>query len=230
MVIVSMFQVLSQVAFPVFSRARGEPERMRRGYLRMVRLQTAYGVVLGCVLAAVAPYLTPVVFGPGWTPSVFPLQALAIYAAFRSLGMGVVDVLKAVGRPTLALGLSVARFAVLLPALVLATAYGIDGVAVAQVAVALVFAVVMQLAAGRLLRIRVVHQLAACAPAVSAGVASAACAALVAALAPGGDVVKLLWGLATAAVVASGVLALSPGTRRDLRSLIPRRVATDRGA
>jgi lipopolysaccharide exporter len=231
MVIASMFQVLSQVAFPVFSRAREDPRRMRRGYVRMFRLQTMYGVVLGCVLAAVAPYLIPVVFGPGWTDSIFPLQALAIYTAFRSLGMGVVDVLKALGRPTLALNLSVARLVVLLPALVLSTAYGIDGVAVAQAAVAFVFAVVMQLVVGRLVGERPVHLLAACAPAVCAGVASATCAALVSALVPGGDLTKLLAGLATAGVVAAGVLlGLSPGTRRDLRSLIPHRAQTPQSA
>jgi lipopolysaccharide exporter len=231
MIIVSVFQVLSQVAFPVFSRARNEPERMRRGYLRMLRLQTTYGVVLGCVLAAVAPYLVPVVFGPGWAVSVFPLQALAIYAAFRSLGMGVVDVLKALGRPGLALGTSVARFVVLVPALVLATAYGINGVAVAQVAVALLFAVVMQVVAGRLLGARAVNLLAACMPAIGAGVAAATCAALVASLVPGGDLVRLLAGLAAAAVTAAGVLlGLSPGTRRDLRTLIPRGAPAGRSA
>jgi lipopolysaccharide exporter len=225
MLIMSMFQVLSGVVFPVFSRARDDPERMRRGYLRMFRLQTAYGVVVGCVLAAVAPYLVPVVFGPGWTASVFPLQALAIYAAFRSLGMGVVDVLKAVGRPTLALGLSVARLAVLVPVLILVTEYGINGVAIAQIAVALLFALVMQLLGGRLLGIRPLKLVAASAPAVGAGITAGLCAAFAAALVPGDELIRLLAGLAAGAVGAAGVLlGLSPQMRRDLRSLIPRRV------
>jgi len=223
MVIVSVFQVLSSVVFPVFRRARDDPPRLRRGYLRMFRLQTMYGVVLGCVLAAMAPYLVPVVFGPGWEPAVPALQALAIYAAFRSLGMGVVDVLKAMGRPGLALGLSVARFTVLVPALVLATAYGIEGVAVTQAVVAMLFALVMQVIAGRVLGIRPVQLLVACAPAVSGGVAAAACAAVTAALVPGSDLVRLVAGLAAAAVVAAVILlGLSAQTRRDLRSVLRR--------
>ncbi|MCW2739636.1 MAG: Polysaccharide transporter, family [Blastococcus sp.] len=231
MVIVSVFQVLSQVVFPVFSRARGEPERMRRGYVRMLRLQTSYGVVLGCVLAALAPYLVPVVFGSGWEKSVFPLQALAVYAVFRSLGMGVVDVLKAMGRPNLALGLSVARLTLLLPALVLATAWGIGGIAVAQAVVALVFAVVMQLTAGRLLGIRPGQLFTACGPAIVAGTAAAAAAALVAAVAPGTDLVRLLFGLLAAGAVAVALLlGLSTQMRSDLRSLIPRRGRAGRRA
>jgi PST family polysaccharide transporter len=231
MIVISTFQVLSQVMFPVFSRARGEPERMRRGYLRVWRLQTAYGVVLGCVLAALAPYLVPVVFGEEWGPSVFPLQALAVYAAFRSLGMGVVDVLKAVGRPGLALGLSAARLAVLVPALVLATPFGIGGVAVVQAVVALVFAVVMQVVGGRLLGIRLTELLVACGPAVGAGVAAAVGAVLVAALVPGGDVVRLVCGLVASAVLAVAALGFSPSIRRDLRSLVHRRgTTTGRGA
>jgi lipopolysaccharide exporter len=231
MVIVSTFQVVSQVVFPVFSRTRGEPERMRRGYVRMWRLQSLYGVVLGCVLAALAPYLVPAVFGPGWGPSVVPLQALAIYAAFRSLGMGVVDVLKSLGRPNLALGLSVARFVVLLPALVLATTAGINGVAITQVVVALVFALIMQLLCGRLLGVPAGRLLGACAPAVGAGIAAAAGAWVVAGLVPGGDLLKLVAGVATAGAVAAGVLlGLSPSTRRELRALLPRRFAVGRSA
>ncbi|MGY1671026.1 lipopolysaccharide biosynthesis protein [Geodermatophilus sp. SYSU D00710] len=226
MVVISTFQVLSQVMFPVFSRARGEPERMRRGYLRVWRLQTAYGVVLGCVLAALAPYLVPVVFGEEWEPSVFPLQALAVYAAFRSLGMGVVDLLKAVGRPGLALGLTAARLLVLVPALVLATPWGIGGVAVVQAAVALLFAVVMQVVAGRLLGIRLTALLVACGPAVGAGIGAGVGAALTAALVPGGDAVRLGGGLAAAAILAVVLLGASPSMRRDLRSLVRRRATT----
>jgi lipopolysaccharide exporter len=230
MVIVSVFQVLSQVAFPVFSRARKQPGRMRRGYLRMLRLQTTYGVVVGCVLAAAAPVLVPVVFGPGWEQSVFPLQALAIYAAFRSLGMGVVDVLKAMGRPSLALSMSVVRLLVLVPALVLATHWGINGVAVAQVAVALLFAAVMQVMAGRMLGARPLELLSACAPAVGAGIVAAGCAALVAAVVPGDDVVRLAAGLAAAGMAGGAVLLVSPGSRRELLALAPRRLRTLRGA
>jgi PST family polysaccharide transporter len=204
---------------------------MRRGYLRMWRLQTMYGVVLGCVLAAVAPYLVPVVFGPGWGASIFPLQALAIYAAFRSLGMGVTDVLKSLGRPNLALGFSVARLAVLLPALVVATRFGIAGVAIAQVAVALLFAVLMQLVGGRLLGVRAIDLLKACGPAVVAGTVAAITAGLAAVAVPGGDRVRLAAGLLVAGVVAVAVLlGGSRGTRRDLRALLPRRVAAEEGA
>ena len=230
MVIVTAFQVISQVAFPALSRTRGQPERMRRAYLRMSRLQTMYGVVLGCVLAAAAPYLVPVVFGPGWEASVFPLQALAIYAAFRSLGMGVVDVLKAMGRPNLALGLSIARLAVIVPALMAATAYGINGVAVAQIAVALLFAVVMQVVAGRLLGASPTQLLSAFAPAILAGIVAAACAGLAGALVPGGDVVKLAAALAAAAAATGILVGLSPTTRRELRSVIPRRTPTPKSS
>ncbi len=230
-VIGGMFQVLSMVVFPVFSRTRGQNERMRRGYLRLLRLQTTYGVVLGCVLAAVAPYLVPVLFGSGWEASVVPLQTLAIFAAVRSLGMGVVDVLKAVGRPGLALGLAVARLTVLVPALLLATAYGINGVAVAQATVALLFVVVMQSVAGRLLGVGPAQLLSACAPAVGAGILAAGCAALVAAFVPGGDLVRLLSGLAAAAAAAAAILlGLSPMTRRDLWSLFPRRGSASRAS
>src|SRR5262249_916125 len=63
LVIINVFYVLSAVAFPVFSLTRSEPERLRRGYLTSLRLQTVYGVGAGVGLACVAPMLVHVLFG-----------------------------------------------------------------------------------------------------------------------------------------------------------------------
>ena len=114
--IINVFYVLSSVAYPVFALAKEDAGRLRRGYLTSIRLQTAYGLGAGVALAVVAPMAVHAVFGPRWAPSVVPLEALALYAAFRSLGIGSVDVYKATGRPRLALWTSVVRLAAVAPA------------------------------------------------------------------------------------------------------------------
>jgi PST family polysaccharide transporter len=150
-VIIGVFAVLSAVAFPMFSRARADPARLKRGYLTSVRLQSAYGVAAGVGLFMVAPMVVPVVFGPQWSAAVVPLEALALYAAARSLGSGAVDVYKGIGRPGIGVAVALVRLAVLVPALVLAAHEGgIDAVAWTQAALALAFAVGMQSVAARI--------------------------------------------------------------------------------
>lgn len=172
--IIHVFYVLSTVAFPLFSRAGGEPDRLRRGYLTSIRLQSTYGVAVGVGIAAIAPMLVPVVFGSTWSQSIVPLQGIALYAAFRALGTGAGDVYKGIGRPRLSLWLSLVRLALLAPALWFAAGrFGIDGVAWTQALVALVMAVLMQTVASRIIGLSLLTLGAAFRPAIAAGIGTA---------------------------------------------------------
>ncbi len=234
LVIINVFYVLSAVAFPVFSKAQGNIERLRRGYVKSVALQSTYGVGAGVGLAMIAPMAVHVIFGSKWTPSIVPLEALALYAAFRALGVGSVDVYKATGRPRLAFWLSVVRLAAVLPALLVAVHFGIDGVAWAQAVVALLLAVLMQAVACRILRIPPSRLAAALIPALALGAGVAIGALAVRLWLPGPESVRLV-----AAAVAgglSGIVALRlaaqdflPDVRFLLRSGRARASATGDG-
>jgi PST family polysaccharide transporter len=223
--IINVFFVFSAVAFPLFARARSEPDRVRRGYLTSVRLQSLYGTAAGVGMAMVAPMVVHVAFGSRWDRSIVPLQALALYAAFRSFGVGANDVYKGIGRPGLALWLSIARLVVLAPALYVATHGGINAVAWAQAAVAAVFAVGMQMLAVRVLGLPLRALLTAVRPALAAGAGTALGAGIVRATVPsfGGDALRLV-----AAVIAgglAGIIAVRATDRtalRDMRALLTR--------
>jgi lipopolysaccharide exporter len=227
MVIINVFYVLSAVAFPLFSMAREDRELLRRGYVATIRLQTVYGVMAGTGLAAVAPMLVHVVFGPKWTPSIVPLQALALYAAFRSLGIGAVDVFKAIGRPGVAVALSFARLAVLAPALLVAVELGIEGVSWAQAIVAFVLALLMQLVASHALGLSPRALGAALVPAFAAGLGTALGAWVVRLWMPGAEPVRLV--LAIVAGGLAGVAALHAADRGFLKE-VRRLLALRRGA
>jgi PST family polysaccharide transporter len=168
-------------------------------------------------LAAIAPMLVHVVFGSKWAPSILSLQALALYAAFRSLGIGAVDVYKAVGRPGLAVTLSFVRLAVLAPALLFAVRFGIEGVSWAQALAALVLAVLMQVVASRVLGLSVSALGAALVPAIAAGAGAAIGAWSVRLWMPGPESLRLI--LAIAAGGVTGIVALHAADRRFLRDL-----------
>jgi lipopolysaccharide exporter len=97
----------------------------------------------------------PAVFGPQWAASVAPLVGLSLYAACRAVGGGATEIYKAMGRPGLTVWLSLIRLVVLAPTLyVAARLWGIVGVAWAQVLTSLLFAVLMQAVAIRVLKLR----------------------------------------------------------------------------
>jgi PST family polysaccharide transporter len=218
MVIINVFFVLSAVAFPMFSRLRGDLSSMGTAYLFSVRLYSLYGVSAGVGLAVLAPLTVPLLFGPRWQAAVGPLVALALYAACRSIGVGANEVYKALGRPGLALVLSLLRIAVLVPALILgARLGGIVGVAWAQVIASLAMAFLMQARAAQVLQLRMSQLGRAIVPGLLAGLVVLAVGLPVSRLPfPSGVTVVLVL---TAAIVGV-VLVLWVVQRPLLRELI----------
>jgi PST family polysaccharide transporter len=222
--VISVFFIISTVAFPVFSRARDDPERLRTGYLTSLRFESAYGVGAGLALAISAPMLVHVLFGPGWDASIGPLQALGVYATFRALGFGAVDVYKAVGRPGLAVKVSLARLVVLIPTLIVATRFGIDGVAWAQAGLAFLFALFMQATACRIIGLPVRAVGAVLRPSVAVAVGVSVGAGAVRLGVPGPEALRLVLALAAALVGAVAALwASDRGFLGEVRGLLPGR-------
>ena len=226
MAIITVFFVFSSVSFPILTKVNNDPVRMKRGYLTGVRLQACYGMVAGVGVAVAAPALINGIFGHRWHDSIVPLQALALYAAFRSLGVGAVDVYKAMGRPGIAVWLSVVRFVVLVPTLIFATHWGINGVAIAQAIVALVFAIAMQGLAARVLGLRLAELRDAVAPAVIAGIALAVTGVLVARLGPSEVLLRLALHLVVGALTALVALRITaPTLLGNVRGILASRAA-----
>ncbi|MGR7024943.1 lipopolysaccharide biosynthesis protein [Geodermatophilus sp. URMC 62] len=227
LVILNVFFVLLSVTFPLFTRARSDPERLRRGYLFSIRLQSLYGVVAGVGLAVTAPLAVRVLFGEAWAPAAGALTALALYAALRTIGGGANEVYKALGRPGIPLVISVIRLVVLVPVLLFATTWGIDGVAWAQVVLAAVFAIAMQAVALHVLQLDARRLLLALAPAASVAPAVAVVAGLLARLPLPPALTLVVAGAGGGAAAVAVLVVAYPALVKDVIGLLRRRsVAT----
>jgi PST family polysaccharide transporter len=130
--------VMTSVAMPVLARAAGADELFAlRG--RMVRMlaMTVFPLLVGLVL--LAPVVVPWVFGPAWEPAVLPTQLLAGAGAATVVIDAVGTVFMATGRSRALLGFGVAHFFVYIFAVLVASNWGINGVAIASSAVHLAF-------------------------------------------------------------------------------------------
>jgi O-antigen/teichoic acid export membrane protein len=76
---------LAPVSTVIFAKVRHDPERLRAGYRRALRIgYTAVAPVM-VMVAVGAPYIVPLVFGSDWAPSIPVTQGLAV-AAILVLG------------------------------------------------------------------------------------------------------------------------------------------------
>jgi len=78
--------ILTQVAFPVFSMIQEDNEKLKKAFLKMIRLLMSINAPLLIGISAIAPLVVPLLLGEQWIPSVPIVQVLAFYALIRSLG------------------------------------------------------------------------------------------------------------------------------------------------
>jgi O-antigen/teichoic acid export membrane protein len=76
---------LTKVAFPLFARMQNEEERLRRGYLTLIRILATINAPILLGFAAIAPVLIPIVYGVQWTAAVPLIQPLAVVGLLRCI-------------------------------------------------------------------------------------------------------------------------------------------------
>lgn len=99
--------IVTKVAFPVFSRVQDDDARLRRGYLKVIRVIAfvTFPVYLG--LFAVADLAIPLLLGPDWIPAVPVFRVLVLAGAFKSLSNPLTSLLLAKGQARLSFWLAV---------------------------------------------------------------------------------------------------------------------------
>ena len=120
--------VMGQVGLPVLARA-GEEMSVLRG--QMVRMLAILTFPMLAVLTITAPQLVPWLFGAEWAPAVLPMQILAAGGASTIVIDAVGVALMASGRPRALLGFGVGHFVTYALAVLVASRFGLAGVAAA---------------------------------------------------------------------------------------------------
>jgi O-antigen/teichoic acid export membrane protein len=94
--------IVTRVATPVLSEVQLDRSRLKHIYLRSLWVTSSVNFPLYMGIAAFAPELIHLVFGPSWMPSAPLLQLLAVWGLIRSTGNPVGSLLYATGRAELA--------------------------------------------------------------------------------------------------------------------------------
>jgi O-antigen/teichoic acid export membrane protein len=121
------------VAFPVFSRLHGDPERSKRAFYMATQFCSAVATPAFLSLAALAPELTRLAFGPKWAGAIPAMQVLALVGIPHAVTYFNKAVVNAGGRPGLSFRVAVLTAIVNVVAFVLVVRWGILAVAISYV-------------------------------------------------------------------------------------------------
>lgn len=116
--------VITKVAFPVFSKVQNDIKRLKRGYLKILRLLSTTNFPIMAGLAVVAPVAVPIIFGDKWLPSIILIQILAIVGLLRSIGNPVGSILLSRGRADLSFKWNLALMVTQIPGLYIGAKLG----------------------------------------------------------------------------------------------------------
>lgn len=220
----SIVDISGQVAFPAFSRVRSEPERVRSGLQRMLRLVGIVIVPLGLGVALTTDAFVRVFYGARWTEAIPVMQILSVYMLVQSLSKTCGDVYKAMGRPGILNRLSIVKLAVTLPLLIIAVPHGIVAVAIAQLVSAVILTVLRLILAARIVHVPLMDVFTPFVPSLRAGaLMTFACLLTTVLLADAIALVQLLTISAVgAAVYGASLWLFDRGVVTELRSIVRR--------
>lgn len=122
-----MGSVISRVAFPVFSMAAGEPDKLRQGVRFSIRVIMFINIPVMMGISAVAAPLVEALFGAAWVPAAPLLSVLALASIFWPLHVINLQVLKAQGHSALFFRLELIKKVVGTLFLVAGSLYGVIG-------------------------------------------------------------------------------------------------------
>lgn len=91
--------IVTQVAFPAFSRLQSDRGALKAHFLRSLQLLAMLAFPITWGISCVAPELIEVVLGQRWLLAVLPLQVLGVVMPIRLLGQFTSAVVQASGRP-----------------------------------------------------------------------------------------------------------------------------------
>jgi lipopolysaccharide exporter len=132
---------ISRALYPGYAKLAPEPERLLKAYLNVLSFIATFSVAAGFGIAAVASDLTKTVLGERWLDAVPLIQWLAFFGVLRAIYAQAGNVLLALGYARTLAVLTWLQILLLIPATTVAgMRFGVLGVAIAKLCVALVFA------------------------------------------------------------------------------------------
>jgi O-antigen/teichoic acid export membrane protein len=136
-------RALSSVVFPAFSRVQNQPERVKRGFEKLVLSVSLVAYPIQIAMLMAAPAFIYVLLGEKWAPTIPCVQIMCVAGILRSLDPFLNSVITTSGFVKRTALRRVIEFAILAIAVFIGVQWGINGVSVAVTITAIIVMVLM---------------------------------------------------------------------------------------
>ncbi|MBW4557556.1 MAG: lipopolysaccharide biosynthesis protein [Trichormus sp. ATA11-4-KO1] len=128
-----LISTIGKVAFPVFSRLQGEPERLIKAFYNVTEVGSTIAFPMFLSFTVLAPELVQILFGKQWTQSIPVMQVLALIGPVHIIAFYNSSVIMALGKPAWRLWIQIINTVVNVVSFILVVKWGILAVASAYV-------------------------------------------------------------------------------------------------
>ena len=146
--------VITNVAFPAFSKIQDDNYRMRKGYCKAINYISMLTFPMLAGMFVVAPEFIILVYGAKWEPTIIVLQIFCLVGIFKSPGNPVGSILLAKGRADIGFYWNVFVIIIVSIAVIVGVNWGIIGVAVAILLLQVPFFFIIQPIVNRLIDLK----------------------------------------------------------------------------
>jgi len=147
LVLTNFSQTITRVLFPVFSKIQDNDEKLRRGYIKILKIISIVTFPATIGLMVIANEFVTVVYGEKWLPVVIPLQILCFSAMVKSVFTTMGSVFNSKGRPDLGFKWNLVILPITVTALIIGSYWDVNGVAMAMTVTAFISIIAARIAA-----------------------------------------------------------------------------------
>lgn len=136
-------RALSSVVFPAFARVQKQPERVKRGFEKLVLSVSLVAYPIQVMMLMAAPAFVYVLLGEKWAPTITCLQIMCVAGILRALDPFLNSVITTSGFVKRTALRRVIEFAILAVAVFIGVKWGINGVSAAVTITSIIVMVLM---------------------------------------------------------------------------------------
>jgi len=148
--------VITRVIFPSFSIIQDNTQQLRMGYLKAIKYISFITFPMMVGLFIIAPEFVRVVYGVKWNPAIPVIRILCLVGILKSIGTIVGTIFYSQGRPDIGFKLNLFILITLVPAILLGSKWGINGVATSILLLSCLFFIINQYFVNRLINLHFV--------------------------------------------------------------------------
>jgi O-antigen/teichoic acid export membrane protein len=171
LVIQNLNVVVGKVALSLLSQLQTDVRRLQSVYFSYIRYIALFTFPAGIGLALTASIFIRTFYTTKWDPAIFPSQCIALALAISSVGLVPGVLYKAINKAKVLNQINLIKLPITIAVLWYAARWGVNGVAVSQIFLAIFYVTVDSLVVNRILNFQIGNMIKALTPALAGAAA-----------------------------------------------------------